>query len=79
MYRDHFTGHEECDRFILWLIHKKNNLLPTVRSDWLQTVGSNGCGTQFLQLMVRSHQIKIATDWLQTGSRLAPDWLLTGF
>ena len=23
------------------------NLLPTVRSDWLQTVGSNGCRTQF--------------------------------
>ena len=25
----------------------KINLLPTVPSDWLQTVGSNGCRTQF--------------------------------
>ena len=28
----------------------------------------------YLLLNARSHQIKIATDWLQTGFQLAFDW-----
>ena len=34
------------------------------------------CNFVIIYLKVCSHQVKIATDLLPTGFRLAPDWLL---
>ena len=73
--------------FALSFIHTKkflNKLFPTVRLDWLQTVGSNGRRTQFFAVGSKLFDVnealcfihtkyKISTDWLQTDSRLASD------
>ena len=46
-------------------------MLPTVRSDWVQTVGSNGCRTQFFAIQLDSREQII---WCERTRTLQKSW-----